>query len=47
MKRNTIIKLSEEKEMINMAQIPNNKNMNEIYVLRMQLHQQLTEKENI
>ena len=44
-KRNTIIKLSEEKEMINMAQIPNNKNMNEIYVLRMQLHQQLTEKE--
>ena len=44
-KRNTIIKLSEEKEMINMNQSPSNKSLNEIYTLKIQSQKLYTEKE--
>jgi hypothetical protein len=49
-KRNTIIKLSEEKEMIHIKQMPTNNmninNNNEILALKVQLQQLLKEKEN-
>ena len=45
-KRNTIIKLSEEKEIIQINQTPTNNNKNEILALKVQLQQQLKEKEN-